>query len=161
MGVSIREYARMRGVSHTAVANAVKGGRISAEPDGSIDPEKANVQWEQNSRPRVDNGGDAVDVSSAAKSGAPDYKVSRAIREAYAARLAKLEFEEKSGKLVNLDEVKIATFTMARQARDRLLQIPRKVAPAVIAEWTANADPRGVEEIIEAAVRDALEGLPE
>ena len=160
MGVSIREYARMRGVSHTAVANAVKGGRISAEPDGSIDPEKANVQWEQNSRPRVDNGGDAVDVGPA-KSGAPDYKVSRAIREAYAARLAKLEFEEKSGKLVNLDEVKIATFNMARQARDRLLQIPRKVAPAVIAEWTANADPRGVEEIIEAAVRDALEGLPE
>ena len=151
----------MRGVSHTAVANAVKGGRISAEPDGSIDPEKANVQWEQNSRPRVDNGGDTVDVSPAAKSGAPDYKVSRAIREAYAARLAKLEFEEKSGKLVNLDEVKIATFNMARQARDRLLQIPRKVAPAVIAEWTANADPRGVEEIIEAAVRDALEGLPE
>ena len=161
MGVSIREYARMRGVSHTAVANAVKGGRISAEPDGSIDPEKANVQWEQNSRPRVDNGGDTVDVSPAAKSGAPDYKVSRAIREAYAARLAKQEFEEKSGKLVNLDEVKIATFNMARQARDRLLQIPRKLAPAVIAEWTANADPRGVEDLIEAAVRDALEGLPE
>ena len=159
MGVSIREYARMRGISHTAVVKAVSSGRISTEPDGSIDPDKASALWEQNSRPRVDSGGDAE--IGPAKSGAPDYKVSRAIREAYAARLAKLEFEEKSGKLVNLDEVKIATFNMARQARDRLLQIPRKVVPAVIAEWTANADPRGVEEIIEAAVRDALEGLPE
>ena len=156
MGVSLREYARMRGVSHTAVVKAVSSGRISTEPDGSIDPERANALWEQNSRSRADGPTQGVSISTAA----PDYKTSRAIREAYAARLAKLEFEEKSGKLVSLDEVKIATFTMGRQVRDRLLQIPRKLAPAVIAEWTANADPRGVEDLIDAAVRDALEALP-
>lgn len=39
---------------------------------------------------------------------APDYQTSRAIREAYAARLAKLEFEERTGKLISSDEVKVA-----------------------------------------------------
>ena len=161
MGVSLREYARMRGVSHTAVIKAVSAGRITTEPDGSIDPKTADDLWDKNTRPRGDSGEPATDASRATGTGgAPDYKISRAIREAYAARLAKLDFEEKSGKLVSVDEVKIATFTMARQARDRLLQIPRKLAPAVIAEWTANSDPRRVEDLIDAAVRDALEALP-
>ena len=42
MGLSQRQYAAHRGVSHTAVAKALATGRISAEPDGSIDPVKAD-----------------------------------------------------------------------------------------------------------------------
>lgn len=45
MGLSIRAYAQHRGVSHTAVAKAIKAGRISKEPDGTIDPAKADAQW--------------------------------------------------------------------------------------------------------------------
>ena len=48
MGLSIRAYAQHRGVSHTAVAKAIKAGRISKEPDGSIDPAKADAQWARN-----------------------------------------------------------------------------------------------------------------
>ena len=161
MGVSLREYARMRGVSHTAVVKAVSAGRITTEPDGSIDPKTADALWDKNTRPRGDSGEPATDASRATGTGgAPDYKVSRAIREAYAARLAKLDFEEKSGKLVSVDEVKIATFTMARQARDRLLQIPRKLAPVIVAEVSTSPEPRVVEEILSEAIREALEGLP-
>ena len=36
MGLSIRTYARHRGVSHVAVKKAIDTGRISQLPDGTI-----------------------------------------------------------------------------------------------------------------------------
>ncbi|WP_457912289.1 hypothetical protein, partial [Acidithiobacillus caldus] len=51
MGLSVRAYAQHRGVSHTAVAKAIKAGRISVEPDGTIDPAKADAQWARNTLP--------------------------------------------------------------------------------------------------------------
>lgn len=51
MTMSIRAYARHRGVSHVTVIHAVKAGRIPAEPDGSIDPVKADAAWIANTNP--------------------------------------------------------------------------------------------------------------
>ena len=48
MGVSIRAYARMRGCSESAVRKAITSNRIKPEADGTIDRERANKQWEQN-----------------------------------------------------------------------------------------------------------------
>src|SRR5215468_8124655 len=45
MGLSLRAYARDRGVSHTAVQKALKAGRIPLEADGSIDPAVADAAW--------------------------------------------------------------------------------------------------------------------
>ena len=51
MGLSIRAYARHRGVSHVAGHKALKAGRITAEADGTIDPDKADAAWERASDP--------------------------------------------------------------------------------------------------------------
>lgn len=59
----------------------------------------------------------------------PSYAASRALREAYQARLAKLEFEERSGKLVDAAEVKSRAFRLARSARDSLMTMPDRLAP--------------------------------
>ena len=48
MGISIRTYARHRGISDTAVRKAIKAGRITKEGDGSIDVEKADREWHMN-----------------------------------------------------------------------------------------------------------------
>ncbi|QTD44372.1 elements of external origin [Ottowia testudinis] len=53
MGISIRAYARARGVSDTAVRKAIKTGRISAQADGTIDPVQADVQWQGNTDPAL------------------------------------------------------------------------------------------------------------
>jgi len=90
---------------------------------------------------------------------APDYQTSRAIREAYAARLAKLEFEERTGKLLNADEVKVKHFNLARLLRDRIQQIPRKLAPQIVAAVVAQPDQRVVEDLLMEAIREALEEL--
>ena len=175
MGLSIRAYARHRGVSHTAVAKALNAGRISKNADGTIDPATADAQWDRNTLPSQSlNTGAAkpapkVETSPVStrdapappetRSGAPDYQTSRAIREAYTASLAKLDYEERTGKLLNADEVKVKHFNLARMLRDRLLQIPRKVAPDVVALVVASPDVRGVTDILEAAIRETLEEL--
>ena len=51
MGLSIRAYARQRGVSHVAVLKAVKQGRVTLEPDGTVDAAKADASWERSSDP--------------------------------------------------------------------------------------------------------------
>lgn len=56
IGISLREYARRRGVSHTAVGKAIKDGRISVEADGSIDPVKADLQWDAQTNPAMRRG---------------------------------------------------------------------------------------------------------
>ena len=45
MGISIRAYARHRGVSDTAVHKAIRSGRITPEADGTIDPGRADRDW--------------------------------------------------------------------------------------------------------------------
>jgi hypothetical protein len=43
MGLSRRAYAALRGVSEAAVRKALATGRITAEPDGTIDPVRAKL----------------------------------------------------------------------------------------------------------------------
>ena len=179
MGLSIRAYAQHRGVSHTAVAKAIKAGRISKEPDGSIDPAKADAQWARNTLPsqNLNTGASkpAPKVATPAVStpvatgssrelpppletgriSAPDYQTSRAIREAYAARLAKLEYEERTAKLISSDEVEMRTFNLARRLRDRMQTLPRRLAAALAAEQ----DPRVIEQRLDDEIRQALEEL--
>lgn len=51
MGLSIRAYARHRGISHVSVLKAVRAGRISQEADGTIDPAKADAAWDAQTNP--------------------------------------------------------------------------------------------------------------
>jgi hypothetical protein len=167
MSMSIREYARHRGVSHTAVRKAIQAGRIQQEADGGIDPARADASWANNTRSSVETPRQPArrvetppeplperQVSGNAP-GAPDYNKARAVKEFYAARLAKLEFEEREGKLVNIDEINVQHFNRARRLRDRLLMIPRRLA----AQLAAETDTRSVEEILDAAICEALEEL--
>ena len=153
MGLSIRAYAQHRGVSHTAVAKAIKAGRIPQEPDGSVDPVKADAAWDRNTIARGD--GEAGD----ARSGVPNLQTSRAIREASAARLAKLDFEERTGKLISADQVKVETFNLARRLRDRIQQLPRRVAPQIVAAVVKQPDVREVEALLDAEIHEALSEL--
>ncbi len=65
MGVSRREYARLRGVSESAVRKAIASGRISVEADGSIDPERADRQWDERTDPSRQRGEHARSMAAA------------------------------------------------------------------------------------------------
>ena len=179
-GLTITAYARHRGVSHVAVIKAIKAGRIEKEPDGTIDPVKADAAWERNTHqaqrhktprapkapktataatqappPVEDNSGyDAAQahVTPPIANSGPSFAQSRAIKEAYNARLAKLAYEEKSGALERTDSVKVAWFNTLRVVRDRALNLPDRLAPILVAE----TDPKAVRDLLEEELRIIL-----
>lgn len=136
--MNISEYAKHRGVSHVAVIKAIKAGRITKEADGSIDPDKADAEWEQNTDiSRNPRKATRTAPPDGVMQQGPDYTVSRAVREAYTARLAKLEYEEKVGTLIKAEEVKMTWFNTLRIIRDRVLQMPDRMASTLAAETDA------------------------
>ncbi len=150
MRLSIRGYAEHRGCSRNAVHKALKEGRITREADGKIDPVKADAAWIANSDPTQVEVQNTRQRHSAKKKstssrqteekeptspeGGPTYIQSRAIRELYVARLRKLEYEEKAGKLIPVDKVTVRWFNLSRQLRDQLLSIPNRIDAMVAAE---------------------------
>lgn len=69
MGLSRRKYAAHRGVSHTAVGKALSTGRISLEPDGTIDPVTADRQWSARTDPTKQRGPNAKAMGAATAAG--------------------------------------------------------------------------------------------
>lgn len=153
--LSASAYARHRGVSHVAVLKALKTGRITREADGLIDQEKADAAWSVNTDPtlqRKKTKNSEADQSATPPGGGPSFAQSRAIREAYNARLAKLSYEEKSATLVRTDSVKIAWFNVLRVLRDRTLNLPDRLAPLLAAE----TDPKAIRELLDNELRQIL-----
>lgn len=155
-GLSITAYARHRGVSHVAVLKAIKVGRI--EKDGTIDPAKADAAWERNTNqaqkrkatkpsapPRHDGNADAPVGPPIVNSG-PSFAQSRAIKEAYNARLAKLAYEEKSGALVKTDSVKVAWFNTLHVVACRICRIALRLL-------ATESDPKIVRDLLEEELR--------
>lgn len=87
MGMSLRAYARHRGVSHQAVSKAIQTGRITPLPDGTIDAEKADEEWAARTDPALQRGRSSVAAGNASaratREAAPEMKaVPRAALEA-------------------------------------------------------------------------------
>ena len=160
-GLSIRAYADYRkakgltGTSAYAVTKALREGRITKNKYGRIDPIQATKDWAANTNPALVRGkvGEVEGVGDAG--GIPSYSQSRAIREAYRAKITRLEFEERKGRLLDADTVRMDVFKQARAARDQLLAIPHRLAPVL----AALSDPREIESAMETEMRKALEGL--
>ena len=68
------------------------------------------------------------------------------------ARLAKIDFEERTEKLVSRDEIQVAAFNRYRTFRDGMLNIPDRLAAVLAAE----SDPRQVHELLSTEIRKAL-----
>ncbi len=73
----------------------------------------------------------------------------------FRARLRKLEYETKSGKLIPADAVKLEWFKLARQIRDKLLAVPAKLAP----QLAALGEVRAVRELLDVEIEGILRGL--
>ena len=166
--LSIRECARRLGVSDTAVHKALRAGRVAKDAQGGMPWPETERRWHANSdaakRTHAGSQGSprrATDLpvsapppaAEAALSGGLSYAQSRAVREAFAARLAKLDYEQKAGKLVNADEVKVQWFKLVTAAKTRILGIP-----AAVKQRAADL-PLSVVNVIDEICREALEDL--
>ena len=154
MGLSVTAYAASRkkrglpGGSRYGVQKALQAGRLRKEPDGTIDPERADRDWEGNTDPDRQ----ASDVRPAT------YSEARAIREALNARIARLEYEERLGKLVDAAEVRREAYRTGRVLRDRVLAVPGRVAAQAAAESSAKRIQSLMDQELRRALDEVLDG---
>ena len=97
---------------------------------------------------------DEADDASPAASGS-GYHDARAQREKINAEGARLDLEERLGRLVLKDDVERRTMQVMRTARDRLLGLPARLAEKLAAQ----PDARAVRAVLQTEIRRALEVL--
>ena len=157
-----KAYAIHRKVSGAMITKYLKNGMIpSAKQIGRkwyIDPKKADIELDA-ALGRTEKVATKIQpreyIDQSQKTPMPSLAAKRAIKEMYAARLQKLEFEEKSKKLVPYDELKLKLSKLHLQVRDNLRTIPDRISPIVAAE----TDPSKIHSLISTEIRECLEGL--
>ena len=173
--MSVRGYAKSRGMAHTSVDYQIRKGRIPVV-DGKIDAEyadhvfKEKVDAKQSLRGRGQQrmGGGLPTTPAAVAPGLPvdpldleairlrvpkDYNDAaylQAVEELLKRRAANAEAE---GKLTATEKVTRAQFELARQVRDSMLGIVPRIQDALAVE----SDPAQCGRLLAAEIRQALE----
>ena len=185
MGLSIRAYARHRGVSHVAVKKAIDTGRITPLPDGSIDPVVADAQWAANTTPTRRSMADAASdkttpqVSAASReipqasakvvrdapepptpalsSGGTSLLQARTVNEVVKAQTNKVRLAQLKGELVDRAQAVAHVFKLARAERDAWLNWPARISAQMAAGL--GVEPHALHVALDAAVREQLQDL--
>lgn len=156
------EYARYAGISKQAVGKAVKRGQIPLRSDGKVDFEAADLARSRNLNPardlsvsdRASVGSETGDHSAAVPDqGGLSFNDARAAREAFQAKLSKLEYERKIGEVISRREVEDSLFAAARVIRGKLDALPN-IADALVEIVTNGGGAREVRAEIAERVRD-------
>jgi hypothetical protein len=170
MGLSVREYARRRGISHTAVRKAVQTGRIPQEPDGTIDPVKADAAWDA----QTDPGRKAAPApkpviktpiappptpqrESAPTTAGATFAQARTAHEVAKAQKARIQVDRLKEEVVDRARATALVFKLARQERDAWITWPARVAGQMAAE--IGIDPHVMQTLLEAHVHAHLNEL--
>ena len=183
MGLSIRAYARHRGVSHVAVKKAIDTGRITPLPDGTIDPVVADAQWAANTTPnRRSVTGEAREVPQAPaavreipqasskvvretadppppalSTGGTSLLQARTVNEVVKAQTNKVRLARLKGELIDRPQAIAHVFKLARSERDAWLNWPARVSAQMAAKLELDAHTMHV--ALENAVREHLQEL--
>jgi hypothetical protein len=165
--ITAAEYARRRGVSRAAVAKAIKTGRIRLF-DGMIDPDVADVQWRRNTNPtqlirKALAQAQAPGASGPAPAAAAPPRLERddgyiegRRREQIArAALAELELAEKSGRLIDVEQLRPMYAQMVGAFKTEMLALPAKLKAELDTLHAIEVDL----EVLERPILTALEQL--
>lgn len=182
--LGVREYARRIGVSHVAVLQAIKAGRLNKSVSRDekkrprIDPAIADKEWglntDEDMRRNTEGAGGRAPApppkgqtdlfpeavpdaprSLAASFGGKTVQEWRAAQLAVSTKHDELDLAERQGRLADVAKVKAQWFKLVREARDKLLNIPSRIAGEVAAE----NDQKKVFATIDREIRLALEEL--
>lgn len=174
--MSLRAYARSRGVSLNAVQKAIESRRVTAirEEGGritGIEKNQADAQWSKNTDPVEMARNGKLDpqpvppapekTSSAPSEPSPppaagdqaDYLAARAKREGFLAKQAELEYLEQVGTLVPSADVEREFSEIFGQLKSGVMRVPDSVAQAIAAE----ADPLRINRVLSDALRKVFD----
>lgn len=168
MGISIRAYGRHRGVSDAAVRKAIKAGRITPEPDGTIDPERADAEWKRNTDVAQQRGEQKRKATQTQRKAVPQaalnavaetlteqgtpgggttYMQARAANEVLKAQTARIRLQQLKKELVDRSKALAHVFRLARQERDAWIGWPARVSATMAAELSRARNIVSVEQL--------------
>ncbi len=140
------------------MAKLVKSGKIRLHK-GKVNPDEALKAIQAQSEPstvlRKPASQDHLPVAPTDSRQAVDFVTARTMREAFRAKMARMEYEEKAGKLTDAAKVRDDAFRAGRMLRDALLGIPDRLADVLAAE----EDSLAVRQLLENEIEQALEKL--
>jgi hypothetical protein len=177
-----RHAAGLPGHSHVAVHKAIQAGRLAASvvrgPDGAVigvRPDLADREWigstDAGQQRETSAGGRPArqaeffeqrpaapsSVGDGGPSSALTYARARAVRESFLARLAEMEFRERSGSLVEADDVRREGLRLGHEVRDAILNLAGTLGP----ELAPISDARELTDRLTQALTRALTALAE
>ena len=141
--MSQAEFARQQGFTKGYVTKLIKKGIVKLK-HGKVDSHQAQQAMKANADPVSLIRSDQTTELAPPQPGAVDFVTARTMREAFRAKMAKLEYEEKSSTLTDAAKVKQDAFKAGRIIRDELLAIPDRLADVLAAE----DDPATVRRIV-------------
>lgn len=130
--------------------NQVRDKRVMSESRAAA---HARARGETPPPPSAD---ESIEVPDVVEGQVPSITTSKAITAAYEAKTAKLLFEEKSGKLVNAEQIRLKYFGMIKTAQTKLRGVPTK-AKSKIPTLTVR-DIEALEELIDEAMQELANG---
>lgn len=164
--MSLRAYAKRRGVSAEAVSKAVSTGRLreSVRLVGGApkiaDAQLADREWSANTQPRVDQ------PAAREPRDPPEYLAHRTAREGAAARreaaqaeIAEMDLAERKGELIPIDQARRDVLDKFTVVKTRLLGVPTRIAQR-FPELGAEVVPV-IDELLREALEELADGDPE
>lgn len=159
------EYARRRDVSRQYIHRLVTQGKIPTDELKRIDPDVADAVLAQladparrlNDMPEDTDGlpAESYETETPAEpagNGHASFAKFRSAREAYQAKLAQLDYEERAGKLVRKEDIEREAYDAARLIRDRFLAVPQEIAGTLV----GMTDEKEIIQYLRGKIRDAL-----
>lgn len=134
--VSLREYARMRGVRLNAVQTAISSGRIHKTADGKIDVDEANKEWFMNTDPAKSRKADPLfeGATETLKAGMSSFQQAKTADIYYRAMLAKAKLKMITGETIDRKKAGTHAFNLGRSLRDLFISFPTRYGALIAAE---------------------------
>ena len=138
--VSMREYARLRGVNLNAVQTAVKSGRIHTDPDGKIDVEEANRDWFINTDPAQQRKPDPLFEAQVGSrpNNMGTFQQAKTADIYYRAMIAKAKLRVLNGEVVDKKKASNYAYMLGRSIRDLMLSFPVRYGAVIASELGAD-----------------------
>jgi len=158
---------------------AIKTGQVPVQPDGSIDPAKADAAWKRSSDPgrskirpkvppeklrpiaeaAVSSVRETLKEQGLPSGGSVTFVQARTAHEIAKAHLARLRLQRMKGELIDRARTTAMVFRMAREERDTWINWPARVAALMASELGVEA--HSMQKALETHVRAHLAELTE
>lgn len=160
LSVSVLEFSKRVGVSHTWIGKLVKKGILKKDDSGLL-PVAENLELykkyadgiDENKRKSLpvdekrvmDGAGDSVALA---------FNKAKLAEKTYQARLKELDYKVRTGELLEREKVDAEAAWLAEKVKSKLMAIPPRVS-----SMCEGRIARDIEEIISDAINDALKDL--